>query len=486
MRAAVYYRRSTNIQEHSIDMQRQVALNRSTSMLIPIDLEFIDDAISARKTDICDRPALASLFHEIEQGTITTLFVYKRDRLARIALQYLELYQTLKKYKVKVIFTSENEFPMLFTPVGELIELLMAGIIQREGEQIVERITETIKANFLSGKFPGTLPYGYSYDCNTKEITRIESELAIVISIYEAFQAGKSVPQIRTELTDQGTLRRDKPWKTNEIKSILENSTYMGERVLQFAGDPIKRPFPILSVVDEITWMAVQDKLQESVAERHPKTEKPVIHYALQDLVICKLCEKALVGRAFSNNSQPYLAYYCTSHRQVKLDKTFLEQLVFDHCTQFFKSLIKSDFPKLHTRFQQKNLLSLEKHIAMISARINQLNQQLMSKTEKWLFEPIPFEKVKLEEHLINIFEKLEQSEQQKAGFVKDLELIKLPVSNTQNYITDNEPLDEDMNKYSTLFKDLISSISIDENNMEITYKHPFLTTKEVLFNATG
>jgi site-specific DNA recombinase len=484
MRAAVYYRRSTNIQEHSIDMQRQVALNRSTSMLIPIDLEFIDDAISARKTEISDRPALTSLLHEIEQGTITTLFVYKRDRLARIALQYLELYQTLKKHKVKVIFTSENEFPMLFTPVGELIELLMAGIIQREGEQIVERITETIKANFLRGKFPGTLPYGYSYDNGTRVITRIESELTIVLSIYEAFQSGKSIPQIKTELSEKNILRRGKPWKLNNIRVVLENSTYMGERVLQFAGNPIKRLFPDLSVVDELTWVAVQDKLQESLKEKKPKFDKPIIHYALQDLVKCKHCGDALVGRTYSSNSQP--VYCCKSHSQVRLDKAFLEQLVLEHCMQFFKSLIKSDFPKLHTRFQQKNLLSLEKHITTITAKINLLNQQLMNKTEKWLFEAATFEKDKLEENLIQIFEKLEESEQQKANFLKEIELIKLPITDTQNYIFENEQIEVEINNYSSMFKDLIFSISIDENNMEIHYKHPFLSTKEVLFYATG
>lgn len=82
-KTVAYYRSSTDLQEHSIEMQRSKAMYTSLERRIIIDEEFVDEKVSARKHNWRKRPALQQLVAQIEQGIIENLVVYKRDRLAR-------------------------------------------------------------------------------------------------------------------------------------------------------------------------------------------------------------------------------------------------------------------------------------------------------------------------------------------------------------------------------------------------------------------
>ncbi|UTW70124.1 recombinase family protein [Anaerobacillus sp. HL2] len=52
MQTVAYYRRSTTLQENSLEMQRYKAFEAATKHHLIIEKEFIDDAISARKTEL--------------------------------------------------------------------------------------------------------------------------------------------------------------------------------------------------------------------------------------------------------------------------------------------------------------------------------------------------------------------------------------------------------------------------------------------------
>ncbi|WCN38660.1 recombinase family protein [Aneurinibacillus uraniidurans] len=139
MLTVAYYRRSSTIQEHSIEMQRFKALQCSIKHSLIIDQEFIDDAVSARQTNIQERKALHQILDLVDQGKVKNLIVYKRDRLARNTLQHLLIYHKLRAQKVNVIFTAEQELSMEYTPIAEFFELILGSMLQREGEQIIHR-----------------------------------------------------------------------------------------------------------------------------------------------------------------------------------------------------------------------------------------------------------------------------------------------------------------------------------------------------------
>lgn len=83
LKTVAYYRSSIDSQENSIEMQQNSVLTRSIDMALIIDEEYIDEAVSARKVSLKKRPALQKLLQDIDNNDVGTLFVFKRDRLAR-------------------------------------------------------------------------------------------------------------------------------------------------------------------------------------------------------------------------------------------------------------------------------------------------------------------------------------------------------------------------------------------------------------------
>ncbi|MFD1738347.1 recombinase family protein [Bacillus salitolerans] len=475
MKAVAYYRRSTNIQENSIEMQRQMARNASYQKALLIDEEFIDDAVSGRKKTIQEREGLSSMLSKIESGEITDVFVYKRDRLARNALDYLQIFQLLKEKQVKVHFTAENEIPIQYSPAGELIELLMAGIIQREGEQIVERISETIKANFQRGKNPGNLPFGYEFDKLTKTISRDVEKLSVVKSIFDAVNSNdfKTMRQLTDYLKDNNIQRDEKPWSSQMARNVLSNPTYMGIRLLNLSGEVLKSRYDALAIVTESEWLTAQEALEVLTSKRKP-VEKEKVTFHLENLVFCKQCNEPLQPKKGMKNKESIHYYSCRTH-QIKLIKSELENQVLDSCKQFFQELLKTHLPDFHQRRRNEMSKTLENQIDEMEQNLHKLNQRLERKIEKWLNENRQFKKEKLEADLLNLLQQI-ADEKERIHFIEK-EMIEL--TQTIEFPSDN--LDIHESTMRVYFRDIISKIEVEEHMMNIEFKHPFLSTKEVL-----
>ncbi|MFY3790910.1 recombinase family protein [Ureibacillus sp. MALMAid1270] len=148
---AAYYRSSTQLQEESVTTQQYEINQSALKKGILIDIEYPEPAVSARKK-LNERPKMKQLMTDIRIGKIGTLLVYKRDRLARKVEEHLELYKLFMRHGVDVHFIAENEPPMRFDILGELMELFIGVMNQREGEQINLRISDTKLNNFLRVK----------------------------------------------------------------------------------------------------------------------------------------------------------------------------------------------------------------------------------------------------------------------------------------------------------------------------------------------
>lgn len=481
MRTVAYYRRSTNLQENSIGMQRQRASMLSYEKALLIDEEFVDDAVSGRKKTMKERPALQRLLKEIEKGSVQNLLVYKRDRLARNAMEYLEILQLLKFKNINVLFTADNEFPIQYSPVGDIVELLMAGIIQREGEQIVERIQETIKANFQSGNSPGNLPYGYSYNKFTKSITRNENELQIVKLLFDKLSSNEisSVKELKNYLDVKGIKKNDKPWSSQMLKKILSNPTYMGERVLNISGETLTSAYEQLAIIDEQQWLKVQELLSPS-SKKTVRNKEETVDYLLLGLLICRKCNEPLTTRESTKQKQPIYFYRCKKHA-IKLEKEIVENKVFKACKRFFETLLQSNLSVLYKEYEEKNQEFQNKQRDLILNSADAVKRQMLHNTEKWLQEKSSLEKEKVEYKMMQFYDKL-QSLQGKINLIEeeleDLERI------TENL--DDFPLvfEKQLESFSPLqarklFEDLIKEVQVNECAIDIAFKHPYLSLKE-------
>ncbi|KAA0547404.1 resolvase [Bacillus sp. BGMRC 2118] len=479
MKTVAYYRRSTNIQENSIEMQRQLARNLSYQKALIINEEFIDDAVSGRKKSIKEREGLSTLLSKIKEDNVKNLFVYKRDRLARNALEYLEIFQLLKEKNIQVIFTAENELPLQYSPAGELIELLMAGIIQREGEQIVERISETIKANFQRGKTPGNLPYGYRYDKNSKTVIREEHKLDFVKTIFELVISKEhtSLKEITSFINNNDFENKDMQWTSQMIKNIISNPTYMGIRILNISGEVLKGKYDILAIVNEKEWTLAQEVL-ESLTIKRRKSKKVKVQYHLENLAFCKECNQPLKTKTGKTNKMEAYYYSCSTHK-IKVEKDSIEKQVMSACIDYFKELQKTHLPQLFIRQISRANEQLNRILLENNQNLSKLNKKLENKTGKWINEKRQYEKEKQESDLLNLYEQIEIQQQ----YTKTLE----------DKIIENEQSLDDIkhDKYGIidleytpskeLFQDIISKILLDQHTVHLVFKHPFFTTKEMI-----
>lgn len=165
MKTVAYYRSSIDSQENSIGMQQNSVLTRSINMALIINEEYIDEAVSTRKVSLKKRPALQKLLQDINNNDVGTLFLFKRDRLARNVMEYYEIYQILRNKKINVILTAPNEPPVYYTSIGEYLELIMAGMAQREGEQIIEHTEELCYVKEIFNLYVNG--HGFQYIANT-------------------------------------------------------------------------------------------------------------------------------------------------------------------------------------------------------------------------------------------------------------------------------------------------------------------------------
>jgi site-specific DNA recombinase len=478
MKTVAFYRRSTNIQENSIEMQRQMARNLSYQKALIIDEEFIDDAVSGRTKSILERAGLSALLSKIEKEEVTNLLVYKRDRLTRNALEYLQIFQLLKEKQVNVYFTALNEIPIQYSPAGELIELLMAGIIQREGEQIVERISETIKANFQRGKAPGNLPFGYVYNKQSKTIVRDEDRLQMVKTLFEVVNSNKFITMrnLIDFLKKNNIKREDQNWSSQMVRNIISNPTYMGMRLLNISGEKLKSRYDSLEIVTEMDWNAAQEVLENLLAKKsHIENEKT--NYHLKNLVFCKVCNTPLQPKIRTKNKQKNHYYTCNNHN-IKVEKKTLEEKVLNSCNQFFTELLKSQLPNFYKRHHEETNKLLQNTLCEVEQNLKKLNKRLVTTTEKWINEKRMYEKEKLEGQLLSLYQIINDEKKQIDSLKNEMLEVKKEIVNKY---TIPDTLNFNDTNLGELFHDIVSKVEVEQYTINIVFKHPFLTIKEVL-----
>ncbi|MED1104994.1 recombinase family protein [Bacillus paramycoides] len=482
MKTVAYYRSSIDSQENSIEMQQNSVLTRSIDMALIIDEEYIDEAVSARKVGLKKRPALQKLLRDINNNDVGTVFLFKRDRLARNVMEYYEIYQILRNKKINVILTAPNEPPVYYTPIGEYLELIMAGMAQREGEQIIERLKQTLKSNFQSGKNPGRLPYGYKWNKETKEIELVDEQVQIVKRIYQELVSEKY--ESLKELCSLLSLKENgKPWTPSDIRKVVLNPTYIGLRTMNIFGEDVTSKYEKLSIVDKDIW----EKAYSIVTVLSPpKTNQDYVFeqllFPLQDLLICSKCQEPL--QKVRARKKENLKYKCLHHSSVYVMKDVMELLVFERCKEYFHSLLTSHFHELFDRYEQNTKKQINKKIQAAEDKIQLMNEKLITKIDTWYHETdVPYKEQK-EIEIMALYDELAKYKKQKEKVIQELSDVKQlreKISNYQSSMSLSYDEIKENRQLGSFFQDLIQQVKTDGKNCEIVFKHPFLRTQEVL-----
>jgi site-specific DNA recombinase len=361
-KTVIYSRQSLDDlkQKNSTDMQKNVCLilAQKKGWLVH---EFINEGEkSARITQIKDRPGLMELLHGAETGSISRVITYKRDRLARNVEQYMEILTRLQRAGVEIHFAADNEPPILHGPIGEFLEIILAGLAQQEGENIHRRQMEARENNARKGlNSGGKSPWGYEIK-GKKKIPK-NGYKDIIEQIYIQFDTfwkwNKSLDTIVQEMKKNSAILSKEKITPTFVKKIIPRTIHKGVIIQNVNGHPYPFYHKDAEIVDEHLWEKVNHKLCQICPELSEHAEKKE-HYTalLVNKIHCKEC-----NHFFEKKKVYYTCPICNKQFPIKkFDEHVIEKVLVD-----LKGMA-SEKEKLLIELLERKFLSSHQHEKMM------------------------------------------------------------------------------------------------------------------------
>lgn len=357
---------------------------------------------------IKERPQLNQMMQDIENGIITSVWMRKQDRLARLGTTVLKFADEIIKNDIYLYFGDKGHVD-LTDPIEMFNLTVMAGVDALKPAQQAKATKIAIRDNFIEGLSHGKQTYGFtkgkdrriiidedeaevirlifnlSLEGNgTKKIADILNEKKIMTQyakIAERFES-ENIPldlspisptyRVKNKYTGERTTlnKADSIWKPGTIYGILTNKSYMGVRTAkEKRGDKVTiteyNNLPI--IVEPHLFVKVQENLKSN---RNYSGKKVEYRFLLKGLLVCGKCGRNYYGRfkppkkGKGYNDENY--YMCSSKRFKALNCgnrsisiPYLETFVIKHL------------------FESKDLLEHLKRLEREDNSLNELKKEL-------------------------------------------------------------------------------------------------------------
>lgn len=353
----LYARVSTEDQAERQTVQGQLEFLRSFCALygLPIQGEYVDDGWSGT-IPLGQRADGSRLLQDAEARRLSTVLIYRLDRLGRSLSALLQAHAELERHGVTI--RSATEPFDTSTPVGRFVFQLLGSIAELEKATIVERTTLGRDRVARMGRWTGgRIPFGYQLDeggCLAPS-ERIVPELGmteadVVRDLFRRMAEGSTCTAEARRLNAAGVrptcrysgkeARLAEAWGTTRVLYTLKNPCYKGAAVVRSRSGPVERPVPAL-VTPELWEQAARQLARNRIASK--RNSKRL--YLLRGLIVCGNCGRHLTGQTMG--SRPY--YRCVSSKDrswpddsrtcptkcVPADR--LESEVWDGCVRFIR-----------------------------------------------------------------------------------------------------------------------------------------------------
>ena len=227
-KVAIYIRVSTahQVDKDSIPMQKKDLIAYCQLILGTDNYVIFEDAgYSGKNTD---RPGFQEMMGRIRRGEFTHVLVWKIDRVSRNLLDFAEMYEELQS--LRVTFVSKNEQFDTSTAIGEAMLKIILVFAELERNMTSERVTATMISRANSGQWNGgRIPYGYSYDSETKTFSIREDEASICRELKEIYLEKKSLVYTARTLNQNGRKTRSgASWSPHTVWIIASSPFYAG------------------------------------------------------------------------------------------------------------------------------------------------------------------------------------------------------------------------------------------------------------------
>jgi site-specific DNA recombinase len=254
---AVYARFSSDKQrDTSIDDQVRLCreyIERERGKLSK-DLIFSDKAISGT---VVARDGFDRLCRMVRDRAVAVVVTESGDRLSRDIGDADRLWKLCEFQGVRLICVSDGVDSA--RDGSEMTYAFKSVISQAYVRELGKKTLRGLRGQFDRGRSTGGLPYGYQSapigdprDPEGYEIQIDADRSKIVIRIFESYAAGASYLSVASDLNRDNIdpprvgskSTREKMWRKESVRSILQNRTYLGEFSFgrkQWRKDPITR-----------------------------------------------------------------------------------------------------------------------------------------------------------------------------------------------------------------------------------------------------
>lgn len=259
---AIYIRVST---EHQIDKDSLLVQRREliayADMVLGIKKYYVfeDAGYSAKNTD---RPDYQNMMARIRSGEFSHLLVWKLDRISRNLLDFAAMYAELKS--LGVTFVSKNEQFDTSSAIGEAMLKIILVFAELERKMTAERTTAVMLSRANNGQWNGgKVPYGYSYDKETKAFSFVETEHKIYDKIVDLYEQHQSLLCVCRWLNERGyRTRQGKEWSPTAVNLILKNIWNTGVYRYNVSSGGGRQ-----NVRDENEWITIENHHPAMISE---------------------------------------------------------------------------------------------------------------------------------------------------------------------------------------------------------------------------
>ena len=325
---ALYVRVSTGYQvdKDSLPFQKKELENYCRHILhIPEDrIEIFEDAGKSGKNT--NRPGFERMMTKVKAGLVSSVLVYKIDRITRNLVDFSIMYNTFKEHRVT--FISLNEQFDTSTAIGEAMLKIILVFAELERKITSERVKDIMIGRANAGQWNGArMPYGWKWNEETELPEHNPEEIEYARMMYDLYKQTHSSCKVRDYCNSHGIpTKRGGEWTSKTVADFIRNPLNRGDYRYNYreSARGKKKPeeeviyvegvFPPL--VDVKLWDYCNHVMDKNAAAKRSQGFSHLRKYThvFSGLLICRECgahfQAVKKDKARANGFQPSL-YRC-------------------------------------------------------------------------------------------------------------------------------------------------------------------------------
>ena len=458
---------------------------------------YSDNGYSGKNTD---RPAFSEMINDIKAGKISSVVVYKLDRISRSILDFSSMMELFQKYGVS--FISATEKFDTSSPMGRAMLNICIVFAQLERETIQQRVSDAYSARCKKGFYMGgKIPYGFSkipvmlQGVHTSKYIKVDSEAEDIQMIYEMYsEPVTTLGDVLRALPPYN--KRGKLWSTARLSELIRNPAYckadynvyefyksQGANIYNtpedfqginglymFKGDNQNRKTWDLSgreiviaphegLIDSDLWLKCRKKV---LGNHQVRSSKPKNSW-LCGFVKCKNCGYAAVIKKAKTRAGKY--FVCSSAMSSKVCDGIGRTVYADEFEQAIKKEIENKIDSLSITSPANSQTERNREAEKIRIEMGKLDDKIAVLVEK-----VESADVVLMKHINNKVAELDSQKQKLGSKLSELENAQ-PVFSVEK-ITDCMSVWDEMSfdDKRAIVKILIKKIFVDGDGYSIEW----------------